>query len=148
MISRILTAAVALTGVLLVACYPVQEPPPRRTHAHATPAPPPPAAPAAQEPLPTPDDPPSISGTKPLNPPNPPAIAPSPHPVPPPTPLKAKAPVTPKPDNPVAQKAPGRDGFVLSPYTNKLILVRGIPSGTTVPDQTCPPAEKKYFVVP
>ena len=47
-----------------------------------------------------------------------------------------------------AKKAPGREGYVLSPYSGKLMLISGIPSGTIVPDQTCPPAEKKFFRVP
>jgi hypothetical protein len=47
-----------------------------------------------------------------------------------------------------AEKAPGRKGYVLSPHTGKLVLVEGIPSGVVVPDQTCPPGEKKYFRVP
>jgi hypothetical protein len=47
-----------------------------------------------------------------------------------------------------AEKAQGRKGYVLSPYTGKLMLVEGIPSGVVVPDQTCPPGEKKFFRVP
>ena len=53
-----------------------------------------------------------------------------------------------KPTYEVAKKAPGKDGFVLSPYNNKLIDVRGIASGTLVRDPTYPPSEKKYFRVP
>ena len=68
---------------------------------------------------------------------------------PPQTPAKNTSPeAAPKRDFPVARKAPGRDGFVLSPYTSKLILVRGIPSGTVVPDQTSPSPPQKFFVVP
>jgi hypothetical protein len=51
-------------------------------------------------------------------------------------------------DFPVAQKAPGKDGYVLSPFSNKLILVRGIPSGTLVPDTSVPATENKSFRVP
>jgi hypothetical protein len=47
-----------------------------------------------------------------------------------------------------AERAEGRKGYVLSPYTGKLMLVEGIPSGVIVPDQTCPPGEKKFFRVP
>lgn len=55
----------------------------------------------------------------------------------------------PQPQGPVtAEKAPGRKGYVLSPHTGKLVLVEGIPSGVVVPDQTCPPGEKKFFRVP
>jgi len=52
-----------------------------------------------------------------------------------------------------AKKAPGRDGFVLSPYNNKIIDVRDdagkkLPRGTLVSDPTYPASEKKYFRVP
>lgn len=53
-----------------------------------------------------------------------------------------------KPQYEVAKKAPGREGFVLSPYNNRLIDVRGIASGTLVQDPTYDPAEKKFFRVP
>ncbi len=56
--------------------------------------------------------------------------------------------VEPKRDYAFATKAPGREGFVLSPYNNKLIDVRGILSGTLVQDPTYPAAEMKYFRVP
>ncbi|MBN8456421.1 MAG: hypothetical protein J0M04_01050 [Verrucomicrobia bacterium] len=59
-----------------------------------------------------------------------------------------KPPVVDKPTYEVAKKAPGKDGFVLSPYNNKLIDVRGIAPGTLVRDPTYPPSEKKYFRVP
>jgi hypothetical protein len=49
-------------------------------------------------------------------------------------------------DIPTAQKAPGRPGYVLSPYTGKLMLVRGVPSGVVVPDQTSPDSGKKFRV--
>lgn len=52
------------------------------------------------------------------------------------------------PDLPVAAAAPGKAGYVLSPYNHKLILVRGIPSGTVVPDPAFPASDKKYFRVP
>lgn len=48
----------------------------------------------------------------------------------------------------VAKKAPGKEGFVLSPYNKKLIDVRGFKSGDLVRDPTYDPAEKKYFRVP
>lgn len=47
---------------------------------------------------------------------------------------------------PTAEKAPGKPGYVLSPYTGKLMLVRGIPSGVVVPDQTSPGSGKKFRV--
>lgn len=53
----------------------------------------------------------------------------------------------------VAQKVPGKEGFVFSPYNNKVIDVHNpdgslIPSGTLVADPTYPESEKKYFRVP
>ena len=47
-----------------------------------------------------------------------------------------------------ANPVPGKDGFVFSPYNNKLVDVRDIPSGTLVQDPTYPASEKKYFRVP
>ncbi|NJM37349.1 MAG: hypothetical protein HC845_05490 [Akkermansiaceae bacterium] len=37
---------------------------------------------------------------------------------------------------PTATKAPGKEGFVLSPYNNKLVDVRGMAPGTLVQDPT------------
>lgn len=56
-------------------------------------------------------------------------------------------------DYPVASKVPGKEGYVFSPYNQKIISVRDeqdrlIPSGTLVMDPTYPPADKKYFRVP
>lgn len=53
-----------------------------------------------------------------------------------------------RPDYPFANKVPGKDGFVFSPYNNKVIDVRDMASGTLVQDPTYPAAEKKYFRVP
>lgn len=53
-----------------------------------------------------------------------------------------------KSDYAFANKVPGKDGFVFSPYNNKVVDVRDIPSGTLVQDPTYPPSEKKYFRVP
>jgi hypothetical protein len=53
-----------------------------------------------------------------------------------------------RPDYPFANKVPGKDGFVFSPYNNKVVDVRDIPSGTLVQDPTYPASEKKYFRVP
>ena len=60
---------------------------------------------------------------------------------------------TPKPDNkkkdwPFANPVPGKEGFVFSPYNNKMVDVRDIPSGTLVQDPTYPAAEQKRFRVP
>ncbi|MEM1085387.1 MAG: hypothetical protein AAGI48_14840 [Verrucomicrobiota bacterium] len=53
-----------------------------------------------------------------------------------------------KPAVPVARRVPGRDGFVFSPFNNKMINVKGFASGTMVADPTYPASEKKYFRVP
>lgn len=53
-----------------------------------------------------------------------------------------------RPDYPFANKVPGKDGFVFSPYNNKVVDVRDIPSGTLVQDPTYLASEKKYFRVP
>jgi len=53
-----------------------------------------------------------------------------------------------RPEYPVANKAPGKEGFVLSPYNNKIVDVRDIPSGTLVQDPTYTGAGKGYFRVP
>lgn len=47
-----------------------------------------------------------------------------------------------------ARPVPGKEGFVFSPYNNKVIDVRDIPSGTLVQDPTYAASEKKYFRVP
>lgn len=47
-----------------------------------------------------------------------------------------------------ANKVPGKEGFVFSPFNNKVVDVRDIPSGTLVQDPTYPASEKKYFRVP
>lgn len=47
-----------------------------------------------------------------------------------------------------ASKVPGREGYVFSPYNNKPIDVRGIPSGTLVQDPTYAKSEEKFFRVP
>jgi len=53
-----------------------------------------------------------------------------------------------KKDYPFANPVPGKDGFVFSPYNNKVVDVRDIPSGTLVQDPTYPQSDKKYFRVP
>lgn len=47
-----------------------------------------------------------------------------------------------------ANKVPGKEGFVFSPYNNKIVDVRDIPSGTLVQDPTYTGAGKGYFRVP
>lgn len=56
-------------------------------------------------------------------------------------------------DYPVANKVPGQENHVFSPYNNKKISTldeqnRPIPSGTLVQDPTYPLSEKKFFRVP
>jgi len=53
-----------------------------------------------------------------------------------------------KPQVPEARPAPGKAGYVFSPYNNKIIDVQGIPAGALVADPTYPTSEKKYFRVP
>jgi hypothetical protein len=137
-----LPAMAAFASVLCAACHPVDENPQRNMRR------------PAQQPLVTQENPaitPAVT-TPPVTEPVKPTAA-----VPKPTTqarvakpqVETKAPAeTPKPEFITASKAPGRAGYVLSPYTKKLMLVQGIPSGTIVPDQTCPPSEKKFFRVP
>lgn len=47
-----------------------------------------------------------------------------------------------------ATPVPGKPGFVLSPYNNKVIDVTGMPKGQLVSDPTYPKSEQKYFRVP
>ncbi len=49
---------------------------------------------------------------------------------------------------PTATKAPGKEGFVLSPYNNKLVDVRGMASGTLVQDPTYSGEGSGRFRVP
>jgi hypothetical protein len=62
---------------------------------------------------------------------------------PPPPPVEQK-----RTDYPFANKVPGKEGFVLSPYNNKVVDVRDMPSGTLAQDPYYPASEKKYFRVP
>ncbi len=50
--------------------------------------------------------------------------------------------------HPVAAPVPGKQGFVISPHSGKIIDVRDIPSGTLVVDPAFPPEERKYLRVP
>lgn len=55
---------------------------------------------------------------------------------------------TPVKNHPVALKVPGKEGFVFSPFNNKVVDVRGYGSGTLVADPQFPASEKKHFRVP
>ena len=54
----------------------------------------------------------------------------------------------PKPEHPVAKAVGAGGGFVMSPFNDKIVDVRDIPSGTLVQDPSSPPEEKRYFRVP
>ena len=49
---------------------------------------------------------------------------------------------------PVAEPVADQPGYVKSPYSGKVIDVRGIPAGRLVADPMYPASEKKYFRVP
>lgn len=53
-----------------------------------------------------------------------------------------------KPEYKFASKVPGKEGFVFSPYNNKVVDVRDIPTGTLVQDPTYTGEGKGYFRVP
>jgi hypothetical protein len=66
-----------------------------------------------------------------------------------PSPEAPKPPVEEKkPEYKFATKVPGKEGFVFSPYNNKMIDVRDMPRGTLVQDPTYTGAGKGYFLVP
>lgn len=91
-----------------------------------------------------------VAGNPPelARPPSRPAL---PEPEPEPAPELKPAPPVVKPPagpRPVAIPVPGKDGFVFSPYNNKVIDVQGFASGTLVADPTYPLSERKFFRVP
>ncbi len=51
-------------------------------------------------------------------------------------------------EHPVALAVPERPGFVYSPFNNRVLDVKGVPSGTLVADPQYPATEKKHFYVP
>lgn len=132
----------ALGGVLLASCYPYNENPPQDK------------TPAAPEKTATTPDPlklkeqeelkkkeaEELAKTK--------AVEDSTATTPPTSEKPPKTSTETKRDYAFANKVPGKDGFVFSPYNNKVVDVRDIPSGTLVQDPTYPAAEKKYFRVP
>lgn len=72
-----------------------------------------------------------------------PTLPTTPTPQPPAPPVVEK-----KPEYKYATKIPGKEGFVFSPYNNKMIDVRGMASGTLVQDPTYTGDGKGYFRVP
>lgn len=44
-----------------------------------------------------------------------------------------------------AREVPGKEGFIFSPFNNRIIDVQGIPPGTMIADPAYPASEKKYF---
>ena len=74
-----------------------------------------------------------------------PGPVPAPDLKPEPGPLEVKPPAGPRP---VAIPVPGKDGFVFSPYNNKVIDVKGFAPGALVADPTYPMSERKFFRVP
>ncbi len=65
-----------------------------------------------------------------------------------PRPRPPKPEKPPETEYPVAQVVPGKEGYVLSPFNNRVIDTRDVPSGTLVADPTYPSEEKKIFRVP
>lgn len=53
-----------------------------------------------------------------------------------------------KDDYPTATPLPDKPGFVYSPYNNRVVDIRDIPSGTLVADPHFKPSEKKFFRAP
>lgn len=64
------------------------------------------------------------------------------------TPTPPKPEVKPKTNWPFATPVPGNEGFVYSPYNNKLIDVRTMASGQLVKDPDDPADSRNYFRVP
>jgi len=173
LIPRLPACLTALGCCLLGSCHPYQENPPYRPTPRTLPRPAP-AVVAAPAPVAVPTVIPAAPVVQPKAQPKlpatPPATAPEhraqattvrPQPLPASQPTAAPPPkrpsnpavgkppsVAPNAEWPVANPAPGKPGYVLSPYNHKLILVRGIPSGAVVPDPATPDSDKKYFRVP
>ncbi len=159
--SRILACLAATSGGLLVSCSPYPENPPYRATPRTRPMPAR-IAPAPVVTAPAAKSDPNIhaQAAKPATavtarPLPPAAVHPTPTPPPRQSPTQPQSaatlenpPAAASPDLPVATAAPGKPGYVLSPYNHKLILVRTIPSGTVVPDPGYPASDKKFFRVP
>lgn len=48
----------------------------------------------------------------------------------------------------VARPVPGKPGYVFSPNNNKIVDVKGIPSGQLVEDPSYPGSKEHYFRIP
>lgn len=153
--SRLITVFATLGCVLLASCYPYdesQQKKPSRRHAPKTVT-----SPDQQKVQEQRDQAKAAEATAPQEAPKketvtPPAAPPT---TPKTTSTQTKTPETPKPqieekraEQPIANKVPGKEGFVFSPYNNKVVDVRDIPSGTLVQDPTYTGAGKGYFRVP
>ena len=72
-----------------------------------------------------------------------------------PTPVVASPELPPKPPQPVpcnvlpyAEPVPGREGFVFSPYHNKVVECKGLKRGTKVFDPYDTTQPRRVFLVP
>lgn len=132
---RILPAFAALSSLTLFSCYPYPEPPPREREQKR---PDTTVTDAEQQKIKAQRD--RMKEAKKEQE----ALAdrPAADTTPPPKPPERKSSI------PVAQPVPGKEGFVFSPYNNKVIDVRDMPSGQLVADPTYPASEKKHFRVP
>lgn len=65
-----------------------------------------------------------------------------------PVPDAGEKPIESKDGYPTATPLPDKPGFVYSPYNNKVVDIRDIPSGTLVADPHFQPSEKKFFRAP
>lgn len=146
--SRILTGSAAALCVLLASCYPYQETPRHKKPSQR------PQKTAAEQAKPKEEE---LKKQQEEALKNAQQTAGGEIPTPPtdlsaqntPQPQQQTPPVEPKrTEYAFANKVPGKEGFVFSPYNNKVVDVRDIPSGTLVQDPTYPASEKKYFRVP
>ncbi len=148
--SRLTTGFAALGCILLASCYPYDESRGRKPHRRPAPtsvaAPEQQALQAQRDAMKAKEDlarqeAAKIAAQAPT--PTAPTLPTTPTPQPPAPPVVEK-----KPEYKYATKIPGKEGFVFSPYNNKMIDVRGMASGTLVQDPTYTGDGKGYFRVP
>lgn len=147
---RLTTGFVALGCVLLASCYPYNENrgtrPNRRPPPTSVTAPEQQALQAQRDAMKAKEELARQEAARMAAPTNNPNAQPTPST---PTPEAPKPPVEEKkPEYKFATKVPGKEGFVFSPYNNKMIDVRDMPRGTLVQDPTYTGAGKGYFLVP